>query len=403
MSQWRIALWVAVVLAALGFLVAVRGILLPFALAGLIAMLLEPMVARMVGRNIPRPVAVSLITLGFFVVATGVLVATVPKVSNQLNDLRVSLQGITDRFAEETANDNHFLRWNPVVRAKPPGVMGYLDRGLERFRPLLEQFDLPTTRRGMFEQYLAPHRDDIAKSVQGFFNGFINMLGGAASQVFLLTFTPLFVFMLLADMENIRSRGRQWIPPSIRSSTVAMLDDIGAVFKNYVRGVLVNIIMFATAVTIVLSLVGTPYAFPLALLAGAFYLVPILGGWLAGITIFLVTGLSGTTHVWYGNYSSSWWLAAVTFVCLFVVTFSWDTFITPRVVGSAVDLHPLVSMFVVFSGGALFGLPGMMLAYPLAGAVRVTLARLMRVTNAPVDDLFKLPSVPLRHRGEPGV
>ncbi|MBS1708971.1 MAG: AI-2E family transporter [Armatimonadetes bacterium] len=401
MSQWRIALWVAIVLATLGFLVAVRGILLPFALAGLIAMLLEPLVVGMVRRRIPRPLAVGLITLGFFLFAGGLLVATVPKVTNQLNDLRVSLQGMTDRLAEETANDNHFLRWNPVVRAQPPGPMGFIDRGLERVRPLLQQFDLPTTRRAVFEQYLAPHRDDIAKSVQGFFNGFLGMIGGAASQIFMLTFTPLFVFMLLVDMENVRSRSRQWIPPSIRSSTVGMLDDIGDVFKKYVRGVLTNISAYATVIAIALSLAGTPYALPLAILAGALYLIPLLGGWIAGLTILLVTGLGGTTHAWYGNFSNAWGLALTVFLVFTAVTFCWDTFITPRVVGKSVDLHPLISMFVVFSGGALFGLPGMMLAYPLAGAVRVTLARLMRVTNAPSDNTFRLPSVPLRHRDEP--
>ncbi len=403
MGQWRIALWVAVVLAALAFLVAVRGILLPFVLAGLIAMLLEPIVVRVVSRGFPRPIAVVSITLAFFLVALGVLAATVPRVTNQLNDLRVSLQALTDKVAEESANDNHFLRWNPAVRARPPGPMGFIDRGLGQLHPILEKFDIPTTRRGLFELYVAPHRDDIAKSIQGFFNGFLNMIGGAASQIFLLTFTPLFVFMLLMDMENVRERSRQWIPPSIRSSTVAMLDDIGDVIKKYVRGVLTNITFYSFTIAIALTLAGAPYAFPLALLAGALYLIPILGGWIAGLTILLVTGLGGHTQTWYGSFSNSWWLALAIFAAFTAVTFCWDTFVTPRVVGKSVNLHPLVSMFVVFSGGALFGLPGMMLAYPLAGVVRVSLARLMRVTNAPTDDTFRLPSVPLRHREEPGV
>jgi predicted PurR-regulated permease PerM len=54
-------------------------------------------------------------------------------------------------------------------------------------------------------------------------------------------------------------------------------------------------------------------------------------------------------------------------------------------------------MFVIFSGGALFGLIGMIIAFPLAGAVKVILERLLRVTSVQAETLA-LPMVPLRHR-----
>ncbi len=60
-------------------------------------------------------------------------------------------------------------------------------------------------------------------------------------------------------------------------------------------------------------------------------------------------------------------------------------------------LLPVMSMFVFLSGGALFGLVGMILAFPLAGAVKVMLDRLIRVTSSSADAL-DLPAVPLRHR-----
>jgi predicted PurR-regulated permease PerM len=56
-----------------------------------------------------------------------------------------------------------------------------------------------------------------------------------------------------------------------------------------------------------------------------------------------------------------------------------------------------VSMFVIFSGAALFGLIGMIIAFPLAGAVKVVLDRLIRVTSFSTETL-DLPPVPLRHR-----
>jgi predicted PurR-regulated permease PerM len=62
-----------------------------------------------------------------------------------------------------------------------------------------------------------------------------------------------------------------------------------------------------------------------------------------------------------------------------------------------VGLNPVVSMFVILAGGALFGLPGMLLAFPMAGAVKVVLDRVMKFTLTPGDEL-KLPAIPLRHR-----
>jgi predicted PurR-regulated permease PerM len=54
-------------------------------------------------------------------------------------------------------------------------------------------------------------------------------------------------------------------------------------------------------------------------------------------------------------------------------------------------------MFVIFSGGALFGLPGMILAFPVAGSIKVLLDRVIRFTNKTDGELI-LPEVPLRHR-----
>ena len=63
-------------------------------------------------------------------------------------------------------------------------------------------------------------------------------------------------------------------------------------------------------------------------------------------------------------------------------------------VGNSVGLSPVVSMFVIFCGGALFGLPGMLIAFPLAGSVKVILDRLLRITSSSPEGLGA-PVVPL--------
>src|SRR5690606_11431468 len=123
------------------------------------------------------------------------------------------------------------------------------------------------------------------------------------------------------------------------------------------------------------------------------------GGALNTITIFLVVGLSGKTGGVLFQASSPWMFALIVTVVFFLASTIYDMLVTPRVIGKAVNLHPLVSMFVVFSGGALFGLPGMIIAFPLAGSINVTLRRLFRIINQPNEpDEFRLPAVPVRHR-----
>lgn len=398
MGKWRIAIWVAIVIATLAFLYAVRSILLPFILAWIIAVMLEPLVRKLRLRGFSRAAAANIITASAFVVFGTALFFAVPRVSKQVNELRISVQNLSDSFSRERANDNIYVRWNPVVLAQPPGALGFVDNALQEFEPFLSKFDLPTTRRALMDQYVEPHIKDIGKSVQTFFNGFLGIVGGAASQMILLLFTPIFVFYLLQDMEQMKIRMAGWIPPPLRANTLSLLNDIGDVFNRYLRGVVTAILSYTLVMMIVLTVLGAPYSILLALLAGIVYLIPYLGGWISTMTILLVTGFSGKTGNWFYSADTPWGFAIVIagLFCLCSITF--DQLVYPQLVGGAVKLNPLVSFFVILSGGALFGLPGMIIAFPLAGAIKVTLARLLRLTNSQTADGLRMPAIPLRHR-----
>ncbi|MEX2243394.1 MAG: AI-2E family transporter [Fimbriimonadaceae bacterium] len=398
MARWRVLLWVALVVVTLAFLYAVRSILLPFVLAWLIAVILEPVVRKLRLRGFSRPVAVTSITLAFFILAGGFLAVAIPQVNAQIGEFQNSIQSLTTRLSEENTKDNFFVRWNPAVRAAPSGTMGWVDNAFEQIGPTLKRFGVPDNRREFVAQYVEPRRADLAGIVQNFFNGFFGLIGSAASQLFLLLFTPLFVFMILLDMERFRARWTSWVPPSIRSETVAIVTDIGDVFKKYLRGVLTVIVLYMLVMSAVFSLIEMPYSILLALIAGTLYLVPMLGPLMSAAAIFVVTGFSGETGNWFITTGSSWAYAGVLVLIFFVVSVTFDQLVYPQMVGKAVDLHPLVSMFVVFSGGALFGLPGMLVAFPLAGSIKVVLVRLLRLTTRPMTEGLGLPATPLRHR-----
>lgn len=399
MAWWRFALWAAVVTAALIFLWSVRSVLLPFGVGWIIAVLLEPLVKRMTGWGMNRVVAILAIVSVFFVVATGVGLWVGPRIGGQVGELQKSIHELTTTISQESRTENHFLRWNPVVRSQPPGPLAALDRTLEQVSPALERAGLPSNRRAIFEQYVAPQRDQIAEGIGGFFNGFFKILIGAASQMFLFVFVPLFVFFFLMDMENYAGKMIRLVPPAIQATVLGVVTDVGQVFKSYLRGVLVNVAIYTTFFALVFSALGLPYSILLGLLAGTLYLIPVLGGVLTSVSLFLVVGFSGTMGNWFFTVGSSWTWGLIVAILFSIISTGYDSVVTPRLVGKAVGLDPLVSMFVVFSGGALFGLPGMILAYPVSGALKVTMSRIFKVTNmTPASETLALPVVPARHR-----
>jgi predicted PurR-regulated permease PerM len=397
MAGWRIALWAALVVVALVFLYLVRSVILPFLLAILISILLDPVIRKLRIRGYPRPVAVGIVFTSFLLVAVALGFWLGPTVGTQLGNLRVKFEELGTQFATVDPRQNFYLRWNPILQVEGPAPPGMVDSIIKEWSPTLDRFGLPATRKEMVEQWVVPNQKQIANSIQNFFSGFLGLAGTLASQIMFLLLTPLLVFMILVDLEKFKRRGASWIPPSIRADTVQMLTDIGQVFVRYVQGVSSAVLLYMLSSIVILVLIGAPYSILLGILFGAVYLIPYIGPFISLATLFLVVGLSGKTGLLFFQFDSAWTTAAVMVLIFFVYDRIFDMLVFPRIMGKAVGLHPVVSMFVIFSGAALFGLIGMIIAFPLAGAVKVVLDRLIRVTSFSTETL-DLPPVPLRHR-----
>ncbi len=398
MVGWKITLWAVIVLAALVFLWLVRSILLPFVLAFIISMLLDPTIRRLRRRGYSRLKAVSIVFVLFFVGLTALGVLVVPLISSQLTNFTAGIERFTASLTEKDNNSNMFVRWNPVLTAQPPGPAAQIDDVLEQYKDILERFGIPPNRNAIVARYVEPYRADIAKSVEQFFKSFIVAIGTAASSMLMLIFVPLFVFMILIDMENFKVRSASWIPPSIRAETLGLIRDVGQVFVAYLRGVTITVLTYMAVMFLWLGFLQAPNFALLAVLFGVLYIIPYVGPAIACATLFCLTAFSGQSSNWFMSFSSPWVFALVITILYLAVSVTFDQLVYPRMVGKSVGLHPLVSMFVVFSGAALFGLVGMLIAFPLAGSIKVILDRLLKMTSGSQSDAIELPAVPLRHR-----
>ncbi len=397
--DWRIILWVAITIVTLWFLYQVRGILLPFIIAILISALLGPAFRWLKGKGWGSAAAALVPMLLFFGVLFVGMLALAPVITNQVGGLKDRGEQLVTSLAKPNPLDNFFLRGNPINRIKQAEKKDPVDEFLQSNSDVLIRFNLPGSKREIIGQYIEPQRDQIKLTIQKVLKGSLGIATGFVSQAFTLIFVPLLVWFILPNTDVFKKKLLNFIPPQLRTSSVDLADDIGDVFSNYLRGVSIAVFGYMAFMAILFSLLGAPYGLLLGCMFGMIYLIPYLSVMISATTLFFVTGLSGKA-AWLGiHFSSSWAYAGILVLIYVICHFIFDSVVYPKFVGQAVGLDPIVSMFVIFCGGALFGLPGMILAFPVAGCVKVLLDRLLKVTNQVTVEL-NLPEKPLRHREE---
>lgn len=396
MPGWRIALWAALVLVAILFLYLVRGILLPFLMAFVIAALLEPAVKRLRLRGISRGMSVVVVIGAFYgaMIVAGALV--VPSLVRETQSLTEQATKLASDISQSSDDDSFFLRWNPTVKAHA-AQPSEIDQLLAKYSNQLQRVGLPTSRREIMEQYVDKNRPQIAKAIQNFSNSAFGFLTNIFGQLMFVILVPILVPLFLNEFESIRRRGPRYIPPSIRESTVRMLGEIGQVFSRYLRGVATVVLLYSVVMTILLWITGVRGWPILGPLFGLLYLIPYVGNVISAITVFTILGTTGSTGGLIHPAMNTWAYGGIITGVYLAIGFAFDHFIYPQMVGNSVGLSPVVSMFVIFCGGVLFGLPGMLIAFPLAGSVKVVLDRILRVTSTSTEGLH-VPVVPLRHR-----
>lgn len=130
------------------------------------------------------------------------------------------------------------------------------------------------------------------------------------------------------------------------------------VFGGYIRGLIIASCCTGVIAAIGYSIIGVPYAWLLGLLTGLLNVIPYFGPWIGGI----LGGLAGLTV-------SPWVGLGALLVAIIAQEFT-DIFITPRVYGTAVELHPAVVIVALAAGGVIGGVLGMILAVPAAAAIK---------------------------------
>lgn len=318
-----------------------------FALGWLIAWVMDPLLDKMQQRGLSRMAAVWIVTCGFVVVLATAGVLIVPRIVDQIQDAVRHWQDYS-ATAQATYDYWHQRAQEYAARKYPSvEVMPFIDAKVNEASAWLAR-NIP-----MFLQWIS---QKLIASV-----GLVG-LGG-------MLLVIAFHFMNVID--PLRQIIRKMLPAHADSEMNRVETQINAMLGQYLRGVVIVSVLTGVAVSVTLSVValffGTKYGLIIGLVSGVTYMIPYVGP----ITSAVSAGFFG-----YVTATQSPWLACgLSVACMVAINQVFDTAITPRIVGQRVGLHPLVILFAVFVGVSLLGIPGMIIATPLAASIKIALAR----------------------------
>jgi predicted PurR-regulated permease PerM len=176
-----------------------------------------------------------------------------------------------------------------------------------------------------------------------------------------LVLIPVVTFYLLRDWDVLVDGVRRLLPPSIEPTVSGLAAEINEVLGAFLRGQVIVMMALGVIYSIGLWIVGIDAAFLIGMGAGLLSIVPYLGS-IIGLLAAVIAALF--------QYHDVIHVALVALV--FVVGQSAEgMFLTPKLVGDRVGLHPVTVIFAVLAGGQLFGFLGILLALPVASALNV--------------------------------
>jgi len=197
--------------------------------------------------------------------------------------------------------------------------------------------------------------------------GTLDVVFDLASGAFWLVVILMTTFYLVKDADRFIEQLDNLAPPGYRDDFVRLRQQIAGAWNAFLRGQLVMGLVMMVITTVVCTAVGLPYAAVMGLIAGVMELIPNVGPILALIPAVLVALFQGSSFLPLSNF----WFAVLVFGLYLVIQQIEGNLILPRVMGSSLNLHPLVVLIGIIIGGSMAGILGMLFAAPVLATLRV--------------------------------
>ncbi len=177
-----------------------------------------------------------------------------------------------------------------------------------------------------------------------------------------LLLAPFLAFFFLKDGGRFKRFLARAVPNAFFEKTLYLLHEVDQTLRAYFMGLMKLTVLDTVTLAAGLWLLGFPGALALGLICAVLAWVPYVGSILGGLLVVLVAATDFPAAP-----QMAWWA-----VGLFVVARLLDDFVyMPLTVGKSLHMHPLVTVLMIFVGGAVAGISGLMLVLPVLGVVMV--------------------------------
>lgn len=393
----------AVVYVGANLISFLQPILIPVAIAAILAYLLDPLVTELCRRKMGRGMAIAVIFVSVFIALVGLIWWVVPTISMQSANFARELPGYTQKARDRIVD--LIVQYNRVVggtsgreKSASSGLVNFLLGTPPPHAPSPTPRAAPTPspqttaspveaisaapakissaeRQQLeakadkiipnLERYLPTLADKIWNIIKKSIGGFLGVTGFLLS----LIMVPIYLFFLLKERPRIEKRWKDYLPlraSPLKDEIAAALSEINSYVIAYFRGQLLVCLVDGTLIGSILTLFGLNFAPLIGLLVVILTMIPYIG-----IIVCWVPAVLIAAFQW-----GDWTHPLIVTIIFIVVQNLEGLFYAPRIVGKSVGLHPMTVIVSIFVWGLLIGgLLGPMLAVPLTATIKVLLTR----------------------------
>ncbi|GAB3516040.1 AI-2E family transporter [Emticicia fontis] len=305
-----------------------QNIIIPFILATIVAMLLNPIVNFLMSKNVNKILAIVLAILAAAILIGGVLFF----IGSQLMLFSDSAPQFKQKFDEFAQNAINWI--SQTFNLSKPKIQ----EGIEKLK------------------------------AEGLKNGtavIATTLGALGNFFTLFILMPVYIFLILFYKPLLLEFIAMLFQGPKKKLVEEILYETKALIQSYLIGLLIEAVIVSTMISAGLLIMGIQYAVLMGIIAALLNLIPYIGNLIA--MVFPITMALTTKEPSYVL-----WVIAL----FSVVQFVDNNLIVPKIVASKVNLNALISIVVVLIGGALCGVAGMFLSIPLTAILKVIFDRI---------------------------
>ena len=309
-------------------------VMLPVILSGLLFYLLNPLVDLIEKYKINRVLAISII---FVIIAFLLIIGLAVAIPNLQRQVVIFAQNVPSYIedADRVIDD--------LVTKRLP----------DDFRPQLEQV------LAQFSTQATAWASNISSKAVNWVSAIIS---GTSQVIVALIIMPFMLFYLLRDGKGLRDYITQFLPNKLREPVGKVLSDVNQQLANYVRGQITVAVIVAIMFIIFFKIIGLRYAVALGVTAGVLNLVPYLGSFLAMLPALVLGLIAGPVML-------------LKVIIVFIVEQTIEgRFVSPLILGSQLNIHPITILFVLLTSGSMFGIWGVLLGIPIYASTKVVIS-----------------------------